>query len=230
MSQIYRYDRKPRKHLVKRSFSTLLFIIIIVAVLILIAWLIINGTTNKKVHVEGPTTITGRIVAVTYPTQTINQPFFTIKIPSAWHETEFTNNNLEYSITWMDANQSKDTRWLKIYVDKIPANLAINNLLPIYASGYGFKYGLLSDNCTNFTTHGINAQTAAASYQGINFVCDIANIIGQVTGTGSAGTINKTAITGPSGQTHNYFFEYVERSGEPDYSYFDNALTSFRAK
>jgi hypothetical protein len=120
---------------------------------------------------------------------------------------------------------------LTVYVDKILPNLAINNLLPIKVVGDSFQYGLLSDNCTTFAgSHTINQQTASATYLGINFICNIADIVAQVAGTGSIGTINKTSITGPSSGTHSYFFEYVERSGEPNYSYFDNALTSFRAK
>jgi hypothetical protein len=230
MSQLYIYDKKPKKHFIKKSFSTLILIPIVVAVVILIAWLIIINTTSKRVNVAGPEKIVGSIKAVSYATQTIDEPTFTMKIPATWHQTAATNNTAEDTITWMDVSQSKDTRWLTVYIDKIPPSLAINNLLPITISGDSLKYGLLSDNCSNFTSHGLNAQTASASYQGINFICDIADIVGSVTGTGVAGSVNRAIITGPTRGTHSYFFEYVERSGEPDYSFFDNALTSFRAK
>jgi len=201
-----------------------------VALVIAIGILIIHLTTTKQKTVNGPEAVTGSIAAISYPTQLINEPYFTIRIPKTWHQTSFIDNSAQYTITWMDVSQSKDTRWLTVYVDKILPNLAINNLLPIRVVGDSLKYGLLSDNCTSFASHTINQQTALASYQGINFICDIADIVGEVSGTGTVGSINKTTITGPTSGTHSYFFEYVERSGEPNYSYFDNALTSFRAK
>jgi hypothetical protein len=201
-----------------------------VVVVVVIAIVIIRGTTTQQKTVVGPVTNGGKIVAIGYPTQVVDEPFFTMKIPKTWQQTSYINNADQYTISWMDKNQADDTRWLTIYIDKILPNIPINNLLPIKVHGDGFSYSTISDNCTNLVTHAINSQISTASYQGIDFYCNIADIVGEVIGTGSVGSINRTTITGPTSGTHSYFFEYTERSGEPDYSYFDNALTSFRAK
>jgi len=229
MSQKYIYDHKPKKHFLKKSVKLLILIPIIVAFVGFIAYLIFINTTGKPVHIDGPATKSGTIAAVAYPVQTINEPDFSMQLPASWVQTSYLNDSSQYSITWMDKNPKLDTRWLTVFVDNIPS-LPINNLLPIKAEGNKISYGLMSDDCSSFTQYDRNQVSIAATYQGINFICNTTDIIDGVVGTGSIGTINKTAVTGSTEGTHNYFFEYTEHSGEPNYSYLDDALFSFRAK
>ena len=229
MSQKYIYDHSPKKHLIRKSAIFLIIIPIVLAIVGLIVFLIFRLTTNKPKNVIGPTTKSGTIASVSYAVQTIIEPDFTIQLPATWHQTSFIDDNSQYSITWMDKNPVLDTRWLTIFVDNIP-QLPINNLLPIKADGNRISYGLMSNDCSSFISYNRNQVSVAATYQGISFICNTTDIIDGVVGTGSLGTINKTAVTGPITGTHNYFFEYTEHSGEPNYTYLDNALFSFRAK
>jgi hypothetical protein len=229
MSQKYIYDHKPKKHFLKRSFKFLILVPIIALILSFIGYIIFISTTGKPVDVTGPTTKSGTIATVAYPVQTINEPDFTMQIPASWIQTSYINDSSQYSITWMDKNPKLDTRWLTVFVDNIPS-LPINNILPVKAVGNKITYGLMSDDCTTFTPFERNQLSVGATYMGVSFVCNTTDIIDGVVGTGSIGTINKTAVTGPAEGTHNYFFEYTEHSGEPNYSYLDNALFSFRAK
>jgi hypothetical protein len=229
MSQKYIYDHKPKKHFFKKSVKLLILIPITVAFVGFISYLIYINTTGKPVHIDGPATKSGSIAAVAYPVQTINEPDFSMQLPASWVQTSYIDDSSQYSITWMDKNPSLDTRWLTVFVDNIPA-LPINNLLPIKANGNKISYGLMSDDCSTFTQYDRNQVSVQATYEGINFICNTTDIIDGVVGTGSVGTINKTTVTGSGEGTHNYFFEYTEHSGEPNYSYLDNALFSFRAK
>ncbi|HEY5267904.1 MAG TPA: hypothetical protein VII94_02120, partial [Candidatus Saccharimonadales bacterium] len=168
MSQTYRYDEVPEKHLVKKSIKTLVIIPIVVIVVGLIGWLIISRTTTRPGIVTGPLRSSGLVVAATNSTQTISEPYFTMELPTSWHQSSLIDNGSEYSITWMDKNPSNDTRWLTVYIDKIPSNLTINNLLPIKVDGGGLTYGTMSDNCSGFVTYNRSQLSVEASYLGIN--------------------------------------------------------------
>jgi len=229
MRQKYIYDHNPKKHLFKKSIVFLIIIPISLVVFGLIGLLIYKLTLPKPINIAGPTTKSGSVSANSYAVQTIIEPDFTISIPASWHQTSLIDNSSQYSITWMDKNSQLDTRWLTVFIDNIP-EVPINNLLPIKANGNKISYGQMSNDCSSFTNYNHDQSSTAASYQGISFICNTTDIIDGIVGTGSIGTINKTSITGPLEGTHNYFFEYTEHSGEPNYSYLDNALFSFRAR
>jgi hypothetical protein len=115
-------------------------------------------------------------------------------------------------------------------VDHIPTALAINRLLAVQSSGDKMTpVGMVSDNCTNFTdkaTESAATGTAPAKWNGVNFICDMANYERDVVATGSSGGINMVTLSSKSG-THQVCLVYTDNSIDPDYSVFTDIVQSF---
>ncbi|HUC95741.1 MAG TPA: hypothetical protein VMR76_02150, partial [Candidatus Saccharimonadia bacterium] len=107
----------------------------------------------------------------------------------------------------------------------------INYLLPLTSNGSGFSYGSLSDNCYDFVKSTPLEASIIATWENINFLCDLPTHIADVVGTGSVGQpINESVATGTYDGTHKYFFEYTDDSIQPDYSYLYSAIDNFSAR
>lgn len=164
------------------------------------------------------------------PTQPYHLKTFQINLPKDWKQVTTPTANAAYS--WRGATKDNSARALDIYIDNIPANFAVNRMLPLTANGAGVQAtGGVSNNCSTFTlANTTNPQTgiAPSKWDGIDFLCDMANYVRDVVGTSSAEGVNVLSVTGPSG-THKYFFVYTDHSGEPSYDTFTAALQSFQA-
>jgi len=148
------------------------------------------------------------------------------------------NTVTTHSISWQATAKGADNRYLTIYIDTIPATKPVNRELPVTVHGNQLSPGELSDNCSDFTTGGtMNVSQAEklpptpSVWQGVNFICNIPQVINDLVGTGAVGDgVNTVTITGPTGGTHNYFFLYTDLNIQPDYTILSNAVQSFRAK
>jgi hypothetical protein len=98
----------------------------------------------------------------------------------------------------------------------------------VTTDGSGLSYGLLSDDCANFS-NGSLTQVAQSKWQGINFLCNLPNRYDDQVGTGSMGEINSVTVSGATGGKHNYFFLYTDRSAEPLYTYLYTIISGFTA-
>jgi hypothetical protein len=161
----------------------------------------------------------------------VDEPLFTLQLPSTWKEVERRSDHHEQSITWQATIKGKDNRWFKVYYDAIPSGLDFNKLLPVDPIANGLQYRQLSENCKNFTTARSGAnQPLRSRWDNVEFICDLASFNDNRIGTGTAGRINGTKITGPRQGEHTYLFAYIDRNIQPDYSIFYDALKSFQAK
>jgi hypothetical protein len=164
------------------------------------------------------------------PTQTFQLHGFQINLPKDWKQV--TPPTAQAAYTWRGASKDNDARSLDIYIDQIPANFAVNRMLPLNANGSGVQTsGSVSNNCSTFTlasTTDPHTGIAPSKWDGIDFLCDMANYLRDVVGTSSAEGINSVSVAGPSG-THKYFFVYTDHSGEPEYDTLTQALQSFQA-
>jgi len=162
----------------------------------------------------------------------IDEPFYALKLPGDWKEKERKNTPNEQSVTWQASKKGQDNRWLTVYIDRILPDLAVNRLLPIEVADNKLTYHQLSENCVNFTpaSPNTNKLPTISKWQGIDFICDVPNFVQNKVGTGSAGTLNATPITGPAKGKHQYFFVYTDHNIQPDYQIFYNALRTFEAK
>jgi hypothetical protein len=166
----------------------------------------------------------------------ISEPTFTMQLPGDWKQTDSQDTSTVHSISWQATAKDADNRYLTIYIDTIPTTYAVNKELPVAAHGSQLTYGALSDNCSDFTPGGTtNAAIAetlkpvASVWQGVSFICNLPQFIDNQIGTGSSSGVNSVTLTGPKTGTHSYFFLYIDRNVNPDYTIIENALQSFRA-
>jgi hypothetical protein len=226
----YKYGHAPRKH-------TLRYVLII----FLSAGAIVGGLAGLVIWINSrPSHNTVPGTTVTVPQKTANtarttfdEPLYSFKLPSDWKIIGTKPN----SITWQATIKNADNRTLTIYTDVIPTDQAVNRELPLMADGDQLKFGELSDNCANFTPGGTLDTGKAAKlkpvqsvWQGVNFICNLPQVVDNQVGTGSAAGINTVTVTGPSKGTHSYFFLYIDRNIQPDYTILYGALQTFRAK
>jgi hypothetical protein len=163
--------------------------------------------------------------------QVITEASFKFELPANWKKSTVPKS-LYQLYRWQGTSTDDAPRQLDIYVDDLPTQLPVNRLLPVEAANNRITVlNTVSDNCSNFTGTNIAGQkstSAPAKWSGVDFICDLATYTRNVTGTGSAGTINQVSLTGERGK-HSYFIVYTDNSSNPDYGILTQALQSFRA-
>jgi hypothetical protein len=165
----------------------------------------------------------------------VSDPLFELELPGDWKEISRQNSVTERSITWQATKKDYDNRTLKLYIDKIPANIAVNKILPVTVTGTQLLPGDMSDNCITFTSGGTMNPDAGkghdkpAKWMGVDFICEMGTTIDNQIGVGSTAGVNQISVKG-SKETHKYFFVYADRNIRPDSSILKDALSSFKAK
>jgi len=173
--------------------------------------------------------VTHHISAADTTTQHIAKATFAFDIPSGWRSVAPPAVQ-PVAQSWAGTAPDGSGRRLDVYIDHIPGTLAVNRLLPVQPTGSRLNTaGMVSDNCTNFTdkaTESAATGTAAAKWDGINFICDMANYERDVVAIGSTAGINDVALVGSTG-THPVLLVYTDNSISPDYSVFTAIVQSF---
>ena len=213
---------------------------IVLMVVGVIYFLFIKNIQNKTTISNNKATVT-KIDNDNKPSVTINEPLFTFELPGQWKETARDSDPRYHSIQWNYVSKNASGRWVRLYIDTIPASFAVNYLQPVTAFDNGLNIGQLSDNCVTFTQGATpntsrdisvpNSQAALpARWQKVSFMCDNSHVSHQVVGTGSTEGNNVVTVTGSQNGPHKYFFVYEDDAYHPDYSIFTDALESFKAK
>lgn len=197
--------------------------VLIIAVGLLIIHLLRPTTTIKQAAA-----VTTKVAATSQPTKVFNEGIFSISVPSDWRLA--SHEQQPYNIyTWESDPKKSTSQQLQIYVDSTPANFAVNRALAIEASGSQLSVlGEASDNCSEFTKGSATTVGTRAKWQGIDFLCDLANYERDVIGTVSGDGINTVVLKAPNGATHQLFFTFTERGVNGNYAPFYNALDSFK--
>jgi hypothetical protein len=164
----------------------------------------------------------------------VDEPLFTLELPGDWEEIERENSDEEKSITWQSAKSNKIERYLKVYIDTIPRDRAINRLLPVESDGNTIKQGELSYNCITLVDEAdANRElpvAVTAIWQGVEFVCNLPDVLSNEIGTGSTDGINTVRVSGRNNGEHEYFLVYSDYTNTPTSTILINAIRSFRAK
>lgn len=200
--------------------------------------LIIGGTIAAQHYFQADTSlsqtaaVTRHVDAKVPPTKPVTTPYFTMTMPRSWQaDTSSLIPSAAYA--WRGTGDDAARR-LEIYIDSIPADMAVNRLLPLGADGSRLMVGDdVSDNCVNFTDDSqADARTGRvlAKWSGVTFYCDTANYLRDVVGTGSSSGRNTISLHGDVKGTHRYFFVYTDNSASADYSIFTDMLRSLRAR
>ncbi len=235
MAAKYRADHKSKHR------ARALTVVVICSLLLAATaggFVVFDVLQNQEVAVRGVSrTVAQEVQGQTAQRVVVDEPLYTFTLPPDWKETARQTTASERSVTWQW--QAKEAnRWLKLYVDTIPANLAANRLLPVeVAHDTTITYGQLSENCATFTGP---AGTAAlqtnnpgptrSKWQQIDFICDLTKFVENKVGVGSVEGINTISLTGPTGGSHRYFFLYTDHNIQPNYGILYDALRSFLPK
>jgi hypothetical protein len=232
MPSTYRAGHRPSKRRGRKLAKVLICSILLVG--ILGGLLIRDVLKNQDVEpVSGAArSVAQQVKGDSTEKLTINEPLYRLALPGDWKEIDRKKVATEQSITWQAKKKNADNRWLKLYIDTIPPDFAVNRLLPVEASADGsLSFSEISDNCANFTRPGTNEKIPGPSkWQQVNFICDLPNFVQNKVGTGSAAGINTIKISTPDKGEHRYFFLYTDHNIQPDYTILYDALHSFRAK
>jgi hypothetical protein len=199
----YHYGHKPAKRRPRKALVVLVCSLMLVG----LAVGIIYADLRKHVSsgVEGESKIVNQVLSDSINQITIDEPNYTLELPSDWKETSRNVNNTYISITWQATTKTKDNRWLTLYMDKIPFDTPVNRLVAVSAQGSTLKFSDVSDNCANFTVGGTFNTSIATTlkptltkWNKVDFICNLPEVTDNEIGTGAEGTINSVTVAGPS--------------------------------
>lgn len=178
--------------------------------------------------------ITAKVTATTRQTRHIDEPLFSLDLPSNWTlESHGANANSDNVYTWRNSTTKSAGRFLSVYVDSIPVRLGVNRALSVKSvNDKVVPVGDVSDNCASFTslTSGSNTVATPAKWAGVDFLCDLGNYERDVVGTVSPDGLNQVVLNGGTSGKHALFFTYTDNNIQADYTIFLNALQSFHLK
>jgi hypothetical protein len=133
--------------------------------------------------------------------------------------------------SWRNTVGNKGVRVITLYVDNIPAGLAVNRVLAVQgAEDRMLPMSSVSENCTNFVDGGRGAGSgqAPARWDGVRFICDTGNFVRNVVGTSSPDGVNTVRLTGKTGGSHQLFLTYTDADATPNHQIFTAAVESLR--
>jgi hypothetical protein len=233
MSNKYRYDHRSHKHRKRHILIVTASSLFITAVLAIAIIYLIDQTTKKIDSVSGPSVLVGQITSNPTSSYTVvNEPDYSFELPTGWRQISVESSPTENDIAWESFVKDATNRYFTIYTDPIPTTYAVNLELPLEAHGSTISFGTLSGNCANFTNSNSPRPIVPvlAKWQNVDFYCNSPNFADNQVGTGTVGAINSVTVVGPKSGTHHYFFLYIDRNSNPDYSILYTMLNSFQAK
>lgn len=227
---MYRIGRRSKKKAKRKVWVAILFILFVVVGSI--------GFFMFKILSEPDETVTTtQAITREYAppqgedTKEFKQDVYTITLPSDWvlkGHNETPHNLYSYQATKKNA----DNRWLEVYVDRVPTDVAFNRLLPVIIENNKVVVtGSVSENCIEFTGPQGNPTAAgvpalAAKWQGVDFMCDMSNYTRNVVGVGTIASRHNITLAGPAAGQHVFYFKYIDHNISPDYQILEKALES----
>ncbi len=224
---MYQLGHRPKHHYIRLA--------VIVCIL---AGLVVGGVMGARQLLQ-PSTVLNQSNAVvknvpisSTQTKHIIKGNVSFDVPSTWQEHINTGGTSPLPlVTWQGTVKDDRARWLDVYIDDIPTNLAVNHLLPVEADGDHLNaIGTTSDNCVNFTDKtaaSTRTGTASAKWNGVNFLCDIGNYERDVVAIGSDEGMNMVTLTSQTTGKHRILLVYTDNSPNPDYTTFAQIVKSF---
>ena len=189
-----------------------------------------RSTFQARTVLKQSQPVTHTVLGTTTATQHVSKSIFTLDLPSDWQPVK--PPPLNYTVySWSGVNGANAARHLDVYVDTIPADLAVNRLLPVQADGDHLDVtGVTSDNCVNFTDRaGMSAATGSApsKWGGVDFLCDMGNYERDVVAIGSPEGRNATTVVGATSGKHTILLLYRDNNTNPDFTIFVAIAKSF---
>lgn len=229
---MYQHGRKARRQRNPRVY--LQAAALLGVALIAVAWILhkdLSTGSDEKSTVPIVTEVLGDVD----DTITINEPLFTMELPTDWKQTNRVQTKVANYYEWRSTKQGAADRMLRLHIDTMPKSYKVVRLQPLHVDGRGFRLGNLSNDCVHFAkdtdavhrTQG-NAPVEA-KWENITFMCDqIKN--NQTIGTGTETGGIAAEVSSSTGKQHRYFFFWQDHNIRPDDRMFRNILDSFKAR
>lgn len=214
-----------RRKRIRRILVSLLIIIGVIGYFWIKSLMVPHTTiTQAKAKVTNVTFVQGK-------TKVINETYFTFSLPVDWEEV--SHDTTPFNVyTFRSTDKNSKNRILQIYEDKIQTTIAVNRMLPIESGNSRIALrGSVSDNCDRYTRGGrTNPLGVTAKWEGVEFLCDLANPERNRVGTSSLSGVDIVGTVSPNSGVHNYFFLYTENTIQNDYTVLYTAIQSFTLK
>jgi hypothetical protein len=162
------------------------------------------------------------------------ESLFTFEAPGDW---QFNKHDTQpYNLYSYHGAIAGEYRYLDIYVDHIPQNLAFNRVIAVRPNGLQISHSKVSESCSALTAgpaQGTSTDSSLATtvhWEGVEFLCDKGSKAHNVIGTSAPGSINKVVLRGTSSGQHAFVFIYNDSVAKPNYTVFYRILESFKVK
>lgn len=225
---MYQLGHRSRHHYIRVAIVTLLLVGIVTAGIVVVRQFLRPNTVLVQ---SNP--ITENVPVSSTQMQHIMKASVAFDVPVSWHERTTDGSMTPQPLTsWQGTVKDDQARWIDVYIDTVPTNLAANRLLPVEADGDRMTVtDTTSDNCVNFTDKSAGSShsgMAPAKWSGVNFLCDTANYERDVVVTGSNEGVNTIILDSPLKGKHRVLLVYTDNSPNPDYTLFATIVKSFR--
>jgi hypothetical protein len=222
-------QRSGRK---KTILKYLMFSAIFLAIVAILVWLIFFKSRDNSASFVQPN---AEPAAVKPEMRDFENEYFKISLPATWAELG-RQNPFAYEVYYEFQNTQKDyeNRWLRVYVDVIPATQAVTKILPVAAANNRLVPEQISDNCRTFNGAPVGSgqtisQTWLANWQGIDFYCNM-NSAEYFIGTASPDEGYGVTLNNLDGSQHRYFIAYIDHNNNPDYNFLIDVVNTFETR
>lgn len=222
---MYRFDKRIYRY---KKNKYIIFIIIFIVIALLIGYILIR--LSKPIsHVQQSKPVISFYNPPVSKNKTVIEPDFTFTLPKSWRMVPI--HSTLYNIYQFEST-SGASQILDIYQNTIPSKLPVNRELVVQANGSKLNtVGSVSSNCIDFTKPvGNSSGGVSARWQGINFLCDMANYERDVVGTGSSYGINDVVLSSPTLGKQQFFFTFTDYSINPTFKVLYQVINSFSLK
>lgn len=215
-------------HKIRHTVFTVLVTLLIIGGSTFVYQYFTNDVAASIQHSPGVGT-TKIIASPTAQNLQFTEEYFSFKLPSDWKKTGQLTTGPHRKYSYQATLKYADNRYLDVYFDQLPLNMAVNKTVAVRGEGATLTYGQVSDNCMSFTNKpSASAIQAPAKWDGVDFICDMDAITKNVVGTSSPGNINKVELVSPGFTKHHLFLVYTDHNHSPDYQIFYDFLNSFK--
>jgi hypothetical protein len=221
----------------KRKIRILKTLIIFLVVLLILGGLIALDLYRNRQKDSGSQPLSVTVTTGINEVKLIDEPTYTIELPSDWRELERTDFANLKSVSWIATREKEDNRWVTIYMDSYPRDKPLNKVVPVTANGQYLQIGNMSGDCYSFTPGGtldagLASQTRPkiSKWEEVEFICNLPRPYENEVGTSSEDAINAVTVTGPQSGKHTYFFVFTDHNKQFKPQIFTDILNSFKAK
>lgn len=230
---MYVFGRKAQKPKKRTKILKLIVVLVLIGAIGFLLWYFLRPKMTKN----DPTS---QLIPTNFNTvgrKHISEPFYEFDLPQDWKESGRRVVPF-HEVSWIGTARESISRELDIYVDNIPATVAVNRMVPISGKDNSLSIGQMSSNCVDFTGDAAKltpeqagkSKVALTKWQDVPFLCDIPNELRNVIGAGSPEGLNRVSVTGPIAGKHTYFFVYTDHTAHPSDNTFLDILRSFTAR